>query len=38
MTLSLKPFSSVTTVVARGGRVFFGWWYYAHSEGAIAVA
>lgn len=39
MTLSINLSSSAAGVgVARYGRAFLGWWYYARSEGAIAVA
>lgn len=39
MTLLINPSSSAAAVgVARYGRAFGGWWYYARSEGAIAVA
>jgi hypothetical protein len=35
---SPRSSSFVVDAGARRGRVFFGWWYYAQSEGATAVA
>jgi len=40
MTLPLiSPPQFAAAIVARqSGRALFGWWYYAHAEGASAMA